>query len=133
LLDPEHFAWVGAVVEDPAATAQRLGEIFGTGCVMLDGAGRDDSPAAMIPIGDCSMALFPLPDREPSLWGVPIARARFVAMAVTVGDLEAARRSLEESGYHISSRLADGSLVIHGQKLPFPIVVADRLLPGDPR
>jgi hypothetical protein len=133
LLDPEHFAWVGAVVEDPAATAQRLGDMFGTGFVMLEGSGRDDSPAAMIPVGDCSIALFPMPDREPPLWGMHIERPRFVAMAVTVGDVDAARRRLEGGGYKISSRLADGSLVIHGQRLPFPIVVADGLLPGDPR
>jgi hypothetical protein len=54
-------------------------------------------------------------------------------MAVTVPDVDAARASLAEAGYELSHVLADGSLVVHGQALPFPIVVTNDLLTGDPR
>jgi hypothetical protein len=54
-------------------------------------------------------------------------------MAVAVPDLDAARAALAGGGYEVTYVLDDDSLVLHGQALPFPIVVTRELLPGDPR
>ena len=135
LLGAQHFSYVAAVVEHPMSTAQRLSDIFDTSAHVLTEAGGDDAPAASVAIGDCSIALFPLPtaDRAATIWGTQCARTRFVAMAVTVPDLDAARTALADSGYEVTYVLADDSLVLHGQALAFPIVLTTGLLPGDPR
>jgi catechol 2,3-dioxygenase-like lactoylglutathione lyase family enzyme len=135
ILQPQHFSYVAAVVENPTATAERLSDIFGTSAHELADPGADDEPAASVAIGDCSIALFPMPtpERAATIWATLCSRPRFVGMAVTVPDADAARASLAEAGYEVSHVLADDSLVVHGQSLPFPIVVTNVLLPGDPR
>ena len=135
ILKPQHFSYVAAVVENPTQAAERLRDIFDTSADVLTETGADDAPAASVAIGDCSIALFPFPtpDRAATIWGTPCARPRFVAMAVTVPDLGAARAALADGGYEATYVLADDSLVLHGQALPFPIVVTGGLLPSDPR
>jgi methylmalonyl-CoA/ethylmalonyl-CoA epimerase len=135
ILQPKHFSYVAAVVENPSATAQRLSDVFNTGAHVLAETGADDEPAASVAIGDCSIALFPMPtpERAATIWATLCSRPRFVGMAVTVPEVDAARASLAEAGYELSHVLADGSLVVHGQALPFPIVVTNELLTGDPR
>jgi len=135
VLDPQHFAYVAALVPDPLSTASRLSEVLDTKWADLQGGGHDDAPWAAVGIGDCSLAFFPLPqaDRASKIWGIRCDRPRFVAMAVTVGDLESSRSALEHAGFKVSFKLADGSHVLHGQGLPFPIVVNSTLLAGDPR
>jgi hypothetical protein len=135
VLEPRQYAWVGAVVEDPQATARRLSDVFDTRSNDLDASGHDDAPASMVAVGDCSIALFPMPSeaRAAKLWGVACHRPRFVSSAFTVANLGSARKALSSAGYEVSSGLADGSPVISGQGLPFPIVITERLLPGDPR
>jgi hypothetical protein len=135
VLDPEYFAYVGAVVHEPREVARQLAELFETDSTDLSNEGRADAPGASVSVGDCSIALFPMPepDQASSIWGARCDRPRFVSMAVTTSDSERARSSLDAAGYHPSATLADGSLVFHGQALPFPIIVTDGLLPGDPR
>jgi hypothetical protein len=135
VLEPQRFAYVAAVVEDPNGAAERLGAVFGTSAGVVADTGADDEPAASVSIGDCSIALFPLPtaERAESIWGTPCSRPRFVAMAVMVPSLDDARTTLKAADYEVSYVLADGSPVLHGSKLPFPIVLTSGLLPGDPR
>jgi methylmalonyl-CoA/ethylmalonyl-CoA epimerase len=135
VLDPDRFAYVGAVVTDPVETARRLADLFGTESTVLSGRGRPDAPWASVAIGDCSIALFPCPepDEATATWGMRCDRPRFVTMAITTPGAEEARRALVAAGYRVSATLADGSLVLYGQGLPFPLVVTTDLLPGDPR
>ena len=60
-------------------------------------------------------------------------RARCLALGLVVDDLAAAERALGDAGVGIHHRVNDGSVVLDPRGLPFPILLTDHLLPGDPR
>ncbi len=86
-------------------------------------------------VGDCMLALHPLPtsaDEAEAMWGMPLDRARFVALGLTVDDVDAAAAAMAQAGVPTHRRGDDGSaLLVAG--LPFPVVLTGGLLPGDPR
>jgi hypothetical protein len=67
------------------------------------------------------------------VWGAVHNRPRCLALALTVDDVAAASRALHDAGVGVHHRSPDGSLVLDPAHLPFPVVLTDHLLPGDPR
>ena len=60
-------------------------------------------------------------------------RPRCVALALTVADLGVAERVLGAEGVDVHHRAGDGRVVLDPSVLPFPVVLTEQLLPGDPR
>jgi hypothetical protein len=129
-------AFVGAVVDDPVAVAWHLGEVFDTEATVLSVDGPASLPRAAVALGDCSLALYPLPSNAAEsthVWGRVYDRARCLALGLEVDDREAAERALLDAGVGVHCRSSDGAAVLDPVSLPFPVVLTDRLLPGDPR
>jgi catechol 2,3-dioxygenase-like lactoylglutathione lyase family enzyme len=129
-------AYVGAVVSDPVATARFLGALVGTGVTFETPGLPATEPAAGVGLGDCTLALFPLPDQA-DLWGRPYPRPRTHLLALGVEDVGAAADAAEAAGYPVLRRH-------HGHHGPMAVLdpastggvqtaLVDRLLPGDPR
>jgi catechol 2,3-dioxygenase-like lactoylglutathione lyase family enzyme len=113
----ERLAFVGAVVRDPHGDARRLAEVIG---LPVTFEASDEPPPARphpgaivtaVSVGDCSLALSPVE-------GSGQTRPRVLTLGLLVHDLPAAEAAL--AGEDAAS-------------LPFPIVLTDGLLPGDPR
>ena len=135
IMRPRHVAYVAAIVADPRETAAHLGDVLDTETRAFD-AGATDAAAAAVNLGDCMLALYPLPTsaaESQRVWGAVHDRPRCLALALTVDDVAAAVDALHTAGVGVHHRAPDGSLVLGPAKLPFPIVLTDRLLPGDPR
>jgi hypothetical protein len=133
----DRMAFVGALVRDPATDARRLTEVLDTTMVEYgDGATLGaDVPHAALDLGDCMLALYPLPpDEDTSLavWGGRYSRPRCLVLALSVGDQRVAERALAAQGVVVHHRDADDRAVLV-DRLPFPIVLTEKLLPGDPR
>ena len=135
VVDVRHFAFVGAVVDDPAAAAEHLGRVLDTGVTTFAGDGPVDTPRAGVDLGDCTLALYPMPSPSESetVWGRVHDRPRCLSMGLVVDDLAAAETALATEGHHIHHRTTEGHLILDDTRLPFPIVLTDRLLPGDRR
>ena len=54
-------------------------------------------------------------------------------MGLVVDNLAAAETALAGHGHHVHHRTSEGHLVLDDTRLPFPIVLTDGLLAGDPR
>ena len=54
-------------------------------------------------------------------------------MGLVVDDLGTAEAALGAEGHRVHHRTGEGHLVLDSSRLPFPIVLTDRLLPGDRR
>ncbi|MEX1008697.1 MAG: VOC family protein [Acidimicrobiia bacterium] len=137
---PTHVAYVGAIVDDPVGAAQRFGVVLDTSVsvVAADGPAERsaDSPHAVVALGDCVLALYPIPStaqESERIWGGVYDRARCLALGLAVDDLGVAERALRDAGVAVHYRTSDGSVVIDPGALPFPVVLTNRLLPGDPR
>lgn len=133
---PTHVTFVGAIVDDPAGAAQHLGAALDTTVTIINVDGPANLPRATVALGDCVLALYPIPSSEQEserIWGGVYDRARCLALGLTVEDLGAAQRALRDAGVGVHSRVSDGSVVLDPRALPFPVVLTDRLLPGDPR
>ena len=133
---PTQVAFVGAIVDDPVSTAWRLGEVLDTDVSILAVDGPANSPRAAIALGDCVLALYPVPSsplESVHVWGAVYDRARCLALGLVVADLVATERALDDAGVRVHHRVNDGSVVLDPNALPFPIVLTEHLLPGDPR
>jgi methylmalonyl-CoA/ethylmalonyl-CoA epimerase len=133
---PTHVAFVAAIVDDPVADAQHLAAALGTDVTVLAADGPADVPRAAVALGDCVLVLHPIPSTAAEsgrVWGSVHARARCLALGLTVDDLAAAERALADAGVGVHHRTADGGVVLDPGTLPFPVVLTDHLLPGDPR
>ena len=132
----DRMAFVGALVRDPAADARRLAEVLDTTMVEYgDDATLADVPHAALDLGDCMLALYPLPpDEHTSLavWGGRYSRPRCLTLALSVVDQRVAERALAAEGVLVHHRDGDGRAVLV-DGLPFPVVLTEDLLPGDPR
>jgi len=133
----ERMAFVAALVRDPAADARRLAEVLDT--AMHEYGDGDtlgpDVPHAALDLGDCLLALYPVPPdaaTSRTVWGDVHERPRCVALSLSVADQTVAERALAAEGVNVHHRAADGRVVLV-DRLPFPVVLTDRLLPGDPR
>jgi catechol 2,3-dioxygenase-like lactoylglutathione lyase family enzyme len=134
----DRMAWVGALVREPRADARRLAEVLDTPLVEYGDADElgPDVPFAALDLGDCMLALYPVP-ADPTvserLWGDAHDRARCIALALSVTDVDVAERALAAEGVAVHHRASDGRIVLDPAVLPFPIVLTEQLLPGDPR
>ncbi len=138
LVVPEQVAFVGALVVDPVADADRLAGILDTRATVLDvdtDSGGVDQPHASVDLGDCVLALYPIPpaDASEQVWGARHERPRCLSLGLTVADLAVAEAALAAEGVAVHHRTPDGSLVLPPSVCTFPVVLTDHLLPGDPR
>ena len=131
----QQMAFVGALAADPVADARRLGEVLDTVVTVLDPTAPADVPHATVDLADCVLALYPLPSPQQSdaIWGTVQTRPRCLALGLTVADLATAEAALGAEGVEVRRRTSDGALVLDTAQLPFPVVLTDRLLRGDPR
>jgi methylmalonyl-CoA/ethylmalonyl-CoA epimerase len=133
----DRMAFVGALVRDPATDARRLAAVLDTAMVEYgDGTTLGaDVPHAALDLGDCMLALYPIPpDEDASLavWGGRHSRPRCLVLALSVVDQRVAERALATEGVVVHHRDADDRAVLV-DGLPFPVVLTENLLPGDPR
>jgi len=135
VVDVRHFSFVGAIVEDPAAAAEHLGRVLDMGVTTFRESGPADAPRAGVDLGDCTLALYPMPSpgESESVWGSVHGRPRCLSMGLVVDDLAAAESALAAEGHHVRHRTGEGHLIFDDTQLPFPVVLADSLLPGDRR
>jgi hypothetical protein len=134
----DRMAFVAALVRDPREDARRLAEILNTAWFDY-GNGADlgpDVPVAALDLGDCMLALYSLPPDETTsraVWGEHHERPRCIALALSVTDQGVAERALLAEGVGVHHRAGDGRVVLDAGVLPFPVVLTEHLLPGDPR
>lgn len=132
---PERVAFVGALVVDPVAAAEHLAGVFAARATALEADGALDVPHATVDLGDCVLALYPIPPAEQCerIWGAVHERPRCLSLALTVADLAVAEAALADAGVAVHHRVADGSLVLPPSVCTFPVVLTDHLSEGDPR
>jgi catechol 2,3-dioxygenase-like lactoylglutathione lyase family enzyme len=136
VVTPTHVAFVGAIVDDPVTVAWHLGEVFGTAVSVLAADGPAALPRATVAVGDCSLALYPIPSNAAEsahVWGRVYDRARCLALGLVIDDQAAAERALLDAGVGVHCRASDGAAVLDPAAVPFPVVLTEGLLPGDPR
>src|SRR5207249_2797813 len=69
LLDVQRWAYIGAIVADPPATAAHFAELFGTAVTFEDPSAGPGRPEAGVSTNDCTLALFRLDAaRSRELW-----------------------------------------------------------------
>jgi methylmalonyl-CoA/ethylmalonyl-CoA epimerase len=134
LLAVTHQAFVGAVVRDPVEAARALADLMGTAVTFEDEAAPSDRPSAGVSMGDCTLALFPLPpEHEVGVWGRAYPRPRTHLMAMAVGDLDEAGAIATRAGFRIVYR-RPGMVVLDPRATgDVQVALVDDLLPGDPR
>ena len=134
LVPVTHHAFVGALVEDPAACAPRLAALLGTAVTFGAPRAPAGAPVAGVSLGDCTLALFALspPDAAAS-WGRPYERPRTHLLALRVEDLAAAARALAGAGVGLVRSDADLVVVDPAATGGVQVALTGRLLPGDPR
>jgi hypothetical protein len=135
VVNVERMAFVGAIVRDPARDGERLAEVLDTRIVAYEHDGATDVPHCALDLGDCMLALYPIPPDEATsraVWGGVYERPRCLALGLTVADQDVAERALDAAGVPVHHRAGDGRAVLV-DGLPFPVVLGDQLLPGDPR
>jgi hypothetical protein len=135
VIEPRSVAFVAALVHDPVADGAHIAGMLGTECVVLD-ASAPDMPSAVVTLGDCVLALHRLPSTEEesrSMWGGASDRPRCLALGLVIDDLVESVRALGGSGLSVHHRCRDGAVILDAGQLPFPVVLRETLLPGDPR
>jgi len=135
VVNVERMAFVGAIVRDPARDGERLAEVLDTRLVTYEHDDAPDLPHCALDFGDCLLALYPVPSDEATsraVWGGVYERPRCLALGLTVVDQGVAERALDAAGVPVHHRAGDGRAVLV-DGLPFPVVLTDQLLAGDPR
>jgi catechol 2,3-dioxygenase-like lactoylglutathione lyase family enzyme len=135
VLEVTAMAFGGAVVHDPAATAQRLAELFGHGIAFVDDSAPPGSPVAGVSLGDLVLALYSIPEPSESqrLWAWTYERPQTSNLGLLVPDLSKALGALATARVPVL-RHDDSSITIAPEVTGGVIVVlVDELLPGDPR
>ncbi len=129
-----HHAFVGALVDDPVAWAATYASLLGTTVTFENRAAAPGHPVAGVSLGDCTLALYPLPgDDGPTLWGRAYERARTHLLALRVDDLEAAADALTHAGITAVRREADLVVLDPAATGGVQVALTGSLLPGDPR
>jgi hypothetical protein len=132
LLAIERQAFVGAVVAEPLATAARLADLLGTAVTFEHPDAGAGEPVAGVSLGDCTLALYPLPEDD-AVWGATYAAPRCHLLALSVPDLAAAAAALDASAFGVI-RTSETMVVLDPATTGgVQVAIVDRLLPGDPR
>jgi hypothetical protein len=127
-------AFVGALVDDPLAWAGRFSALLGTTVTFADGDAPPGHPMAGVSLGDCTLALFPLPgDEGRAIWGRSYERPRTHLLALRVDDLGEATDALHRAGITIVRWAGDLVVLDPAATGGVQIALTDALLPGDPR
>jgi hypothetical protein len=134
VVQPRRVAFAGVVCPDPAAVAERLAEVIGTTWFALPPTDASQAEA-IVDLRDCVVACYRIssPEESVRIWGNRYERTRCHALGLQVDDLSGAEAALSAVGVPVHHRTFDGSLILTGGGLTFPIVVVEKLLPGDPR
>ena len=135
VVDVERMAFVSAIVRDPVVDGERLADVFDTALVAYEHDGEVDVPHVALDLGDCMLALHPIPpdaDTSAAVWGGVYEKPRCLALGLTVADQGVAERALDAAGVPVHHRAGDGRAVLVAG-LPFPVVLTDHLLTGDLR
>jgi hypothetical protein len=135
VVNVERMAFVSALVRDPVNDGERLAAVLDTDLVTYEHGDAVDVAHCALDLGDCMLALHPIPpDPESSVavWGGVHDRPRCIALGLTVPDQGLAERALAAAGAPVHHRAGDGRAVLV-EGLPFPVVLTDQLLSGDPR
>jgi len=128
----ERLAFVAALVTDPPVAADGLARAFGTDATRI-APGPLAGPEASVGIGDCSLALYRLSEAAaPGIWGDRHQRPRLLAFGLQVADLAQALTDLDAAGIGVAAEHAVG-ILLDLSATPIPILLCDRLLPGDAR
>jgi methylmalonyl-CoA/ethylmalonyl-CoA epimerase len=134
VLDVTTHAFVGAVLPDPIAWAETFGEMFGLSEAFRHPAAARHQPVVGLAAPDCVLALFRLPDGgSMRLWGAEHSRPRCHLLGLGVPSLEVAGRSLGEAGVVVLHRSSGSITLDPADTGSVPLMLIDRLLPGDPR
>lgn len=134
LLDVTHHGFVGAIVDEPVATAERLVELFGTGVTFDHPHAPAGEPRIGVSLGDCSLALYAMPrDDSVTLWAAEYRRPRCHLLGLVVGDLEAALGTLDGTPFTVHRRTDTMAVLDPATTGRVQIALVDALLPGDPR
>jgi catechol 2,3-dioxygenase-like lactoylglutathione lyase family enzyme len=134
LLEVCRMAFVGAVVSDPGATADKLARLFGTEVTFRNDRAPLGEPGAGVSVGDCTLALYAVPGvagRE--LWGAPLERPRCHLMGLAVRDLDDAVVALRGVGIPVIRHDAGTAVLDPAATGGIAIALVESLLPGDPR
>ncbi|MCY4192970.1 MAG: hypothetical protein OXF04_01545 [bacterium] len=128
------YAFVTAVVADPAAVADRLACLFGTEVLRTEADPAPDQIGAMVSLADCLLLLFCLPAEGMSreIWGSGITRNRFHAHGLLVANLAEAVSELAPHGVRPVAQIA-GMTYLDPEAVPVPTFLVEELLPEDPR
>ncbi len=133
-----HHAFVGALVEDPARSAERFATLLGTAVTFEHAAHAPAStpgqPVAGVALGDCTLALYRLDEAaETSVWGRTYERACTYLLGLRVVPRGAAAAATAAAG--VAAVRADPQLVVLDPAATGGVQVAltGSLLPGDPR
>jgi catechol 2,3-dioxygenase-like lactoylglutathione lyase family enzyme len=134
LLEVAHHAFIGAVVDEPMAWAERFCALLGTELTFDDPSAGPGAPRVGLSLKDQTLALFALPgDRSVELWGRSYGRSRTHLIGLSVPDLDAATAQLEAVGVGLVRRTADLVVVDPRATGDVQVALVERLLPGDPR
>ena len=127
-------AFVTAVVDEPAAVAERLADLFATEVLSAEEDAAADEVGAMVSLQDCLLLLFPIPPEGASreLWGSDITRNRFHAQGLRVDNLDGALARLASQGVRSTARIGQMAY-LDPSALPIPTFLVEELLTEDPR
>jgi catechol 2,3-dioxygenase-like lactoylglutathione lyase family enzyme len=134
VLDVTSVAFVGAIVTEPVALAQRFAELLGTTVTFERPDAPVGSPVAGVSLIDSTLALYAMPgDDSASLWGRRYERPRAHVIGLGVPDLADAGRRLEAANVAFVRGDDDVLVIDPAATGDVALALVDRLLPGDPR
>ena len=127
-------AFIGALVDDPPAWAERFAALLGTEVTASDPGAGPGRPEATVSLRDQVLALYRLePEGSEAVWGRTYDRARTHLIGLQVDSLDEAAEVLGASGV-VPVRRDDRVLVLApGDVGGIGVALVEQLLDGDPR
>lgn len=133
-VDVAQQAFVGAVVEDPSASARLFADLLSTEVTFEDPDAGAGEPYAGVSLGDCSLALFPMPSADSErLWGQSHEFPRTHLVALTVPELDDVDEALAEHSFAVWRRSPTMVVLDPATTGGIQVALVDSLLEGDPR
>ena len=95
-------AFVGAAVEDPRESVKQFAKLLGTDVLFEDPDATPGHPVAAVSLGDCMLALYPLPGSSGTqLWGMPITQPRTHVLGLEVRDIGETLERISRSSFEV--------------------------------